>query len=61
MNFSFLISFVLVLIPLIYAYKTNLGIEKNLIINSIRAFLQLLALGYFLIYILNLIIFLFYV
>ena len=51
MNYSFLISFILVLIPLIYAYKANLGIEKNLIINSIRAFIQLLALGYFLIYI----------
>jgi len=51
MNYSFLISFILVLIPLIYAYKTNLGIEKQLIINSIRAFIQLLALGYFLIYI----------
>ena len=51
MNYSFLISFILVLIPLIYAYKTNLGIEKNLIINSIRTFIQLLALGYFLIYI----------
>jgi len=50
-NYSFLISFILVLIPLIYAYKANLGIEKNLIINSIRAFIQLLALGYFLIYI----------
>ncbi len=51
MNYSFLISFILVLIPLIYAYKTNLGIEKQLLINSIRAFIQLLALGYFLIYI----------
>jgi len=50
-NYSFLISFVLVLIPLIYAYQAKLGIEKQLIINSIRAFLQLLALGYFLIYI----------
>jgi putative ABC transport system permease protein len=51
MDFSFLISFILVLIPLIYAYKAHLGIEKNLIINSLRAFIQLLALGYFLIYI----------
>ena len=51
MNYSFLISFILVLIPLVYAYKSNLGIEKKLIINSIRAFLQLLALGYFLVYI----------
>jgi len=54
MNYSFLISFILVLIPLIYAYKVKLGIEKNLIINSIRAFIQLLALGYFLIYIFKL-------
>ena len=51
MDYSFLISFILVLIPLIYAYKTNLGIEKQMLINSIRAFLQLLALGYFLVYI----------
>lgn len=51
MNYSFLISFILVLIPLIYAYKTNLGIEKQMFINSIRAFVQLLALGYFLVYI----------
>ncbi len=51
MNYSFLISFILVLIPLVYAYKTNLGIEKQMLINSIRAFLQLLALGYFLVYI----------
>jgi len=51
LNYSFLISFVLVLIPLIYAYQTKLGIEKQLIVNSIRAFIQLLALGYFLIYI----------
>jgi len=51
MNYSFLISFILVLIPLIYAYQAKLGIEKQLIINSIRAFIQLLALGYFLIYI----------
>ena len=51
MNFSFLISFLLVLIPLFYSYKIKLGIEKNLFINSIRAFFQLLALGYFLLYI----------
>ena len=51
MNYSFLISFILVLIPIIYAYKANLGIQKQLFINSIRAFFQLLALGYFLVYI----------
>jgi len=51
MNYSFLVSFILVLIPLIYSYQTKLGIEKQLLINSLRAFLQLIALGYFLIFI----------
>jgi len=51
MHYSFLVSFILVLIPLIYSYKTKLGIEKQLLINSLRAFLQLLALGYFLVFI----------
>ncbi|RUM56077.1 MAG: iron export ABC transporter permease subunit FetB [Nautilia sp.] len=51
MNYSFLVSFILVLIPLIYSYQTKLGIEKQLLINSVRAFLQLLALGYFLVFI----------
>jgi len=39
-------SFVLVLIPLIVSYKYKIGIEKELFINSIRAFLQLTALGF---------------
>ena len=51
MHYSFLVSFILILIPLIYSYKTKLGIEKQLLINSLRAFLQLLALGYFLVFI----------
>jgi len=50
-HYSFLVSFILVLIPLIYSYKAKLGIEKQLLINSLRAFLQLLALGYFLVFI----------
>jgi len=51
MNYSFLVSFILVLIPLVYSYKAKLGIEKQLLINSLRAFIQLLALGYFLVFI----------
>ncbi len=39
-------SFTLVLIPLIISYKYKVGIEKELFINSIRAFLQLTALGF---------------
>ncbi len=50
MEYKFLISYVLVLIALWYSYKEKLGIEKEIIINSIRAFLQLLLLGYILVY-----------
>ena len=39
-------SFILVLIPLIISYKYKIGIEKELFINSLRAFLQLTALGF---------------
>ncbi len=42
------LSFIFVLIPLIISYKLNIGIEKELFINSIRAFLQLTALGFIL-------------
>jgi len=41
-------SFILVLIPLIISYRYKIGIEKELFFNSIRAFLQLTALGFIL-------------
>ena len=40
------LSFILVLIPLLISYKLGIGIEKELFKNSIRAFLQLTALGF---------------
>ncbi len=40
------LSFILVLIPLFISYKLGIGIEKELFKNSIRAFLQLTALGF---------------
>ena len=40
------LSFVLVLIPLLISYRLGIGIEKELFKNSIRAFLQLTALGF---------------
>ena len=43
-------SFFLVLIPLIISYKLKIGIEKELFKNSIRALLQLTALGFVLVY-----------
>jgi putative ABC transport system permease protein len=43
-----LLSFVLVLIPSFISYKLSLGIEKEILKNSIRALLQLTALGFIL-------------
>ena len=40
------LSFILVLIPIIISYKLQIGIEKELFKNSIRAFLQLTILGF---------------
>jgi len=40
------LSFVLVLIPLLISYKLNIGIEKELFLNSLRALLQLTLLGF---------------
>ena len=54
MEFKFLASYVLVLIALIYSYKERLGIEKGLFLSSIRAFIQLLILGYLLVFIFKL-------
>lgn len=42
------LSFILVLIPLLISYKLKIGIEKEIFKNSIRAFLQLTALGFIL-------------
>jgi putative ABC transport system permease protein len=50
-EYKFLFSYVLILIALYYSYKEKLGIEKQILINSIRAFIQLLILGYLLVYI----------
>ncbi|QCT94848.1 iron export ABC transporter permease subunit FetB [Caminibacter mediatlanticus TB-2] len=43
-----LLSFILVLIPSIITYKLKIGIEKEILKNSIRALLQLTALGFIL-------------
>ncbi len=42
------LSFILVLIPIIISYKSKIGIEKSLFANSLRALLQLTALGFIL-------------
>ena len=42
------LAFILVLIPLFISYRLKIGIEKEIFKNSIRAFLQLTALGFIL-------------
>ncbi|RMA97115.1 ABC transporter permease [Hydrogenothermus marinus] len=54
MEYKFLVSYVLILIALYYSYREKLGIEKTILINSLRAFIQLLILGYALVYIFKL-------
>ena len=54
MEFKFLASYILVLIALFYSYKEKLGVEKELLWNSLRAFLQLFVLGYVLFYVFKL-------
>lgn len=51
MEWNFLFSGVLVLAALAYAAREKLGVEKSLAVNSLRAFVQLLALGYVLVYV----------
>ncbi len=49
MNFPLIaLSFILIIIPLVISYNYKLGIEKSLFFNSVRAFLQLTALGFIL-------------
>jgi len=40
------LSFILVIIPCVITYKLKIGIEKEILKNSIRALLQLTALGF---------------
>ncbi len=54
MEFKFLASYILVIIALIYSYKEKLGVEKELLLNSLRALIQLILLGYILVYIFKL-------
>ncbi len=54
MEFKFLASYILVIVALVYSYKEKLGVERTLFINSIRSLIQLLVLGYLLVFIFKL-------
>jgi putative ABC transport system permease protein len=45
LNYTFLASFLLVAISLLYSYKEGLGIEKKIAVGSLIALVQLLTLG----------------
>jgi len=45
-DFSFLASFLLVAISLVYSYKERLGVEKKIAVGSVTALFQLLLLGF---------------
>ncbi len=53
MRWHYLSTVILVIIGLVYAHYKKLGIEKTLAINSARAMVQLILLGYALLYILQ--------
>ncbi|PMP76206.1 MAG: iron export ABC transporter permease subunit FetB [Sulfurihydrogenibium sp.] len=53
-EYKFLLSYVLIAIAVYLSYKEKVGLEKEILINSIRAFIQLLILGYALVFILKL-------
>lgn len=54
MEYKFLLSYLLIGIAVFVLYREKVGLEKELLISSVRAFLQLLILGYALIFILKL-------
>ncbi len=54
MEFKFIFSFILILVAIFISYKEKIGLEKDIFYSSARAFIQLIFLGYALVYILKL-------
>lgn len=48
MEYHYLLSYVLIVGALLYSYHKQMGIEKQIFVNTLRAFVQLVALGLFL-------------
>jgi putative ABC transport system permease protein len=46
-----LIALILILIPIVISFQRRLGIEKDILIGTVRAFIQLMIIGYVLKYI----------
>lgn len=54
MEYKFLLSYLLIGIATFILFKEKVGLERELLVSSVRAFLQLLILGYALVFILKL-------
>ncbi len=52
--FDLLLAVTLILIPLVISFQSKLGIERELLIATVRTFIQLMIIGYILKYIFNL-------
>lgn len=50
MELNFLLTYLLVLIALFFSYRMELGLEKKILIGSARAFLQLMLMGFVLVW-----------
>ena len=53
-NTSLVLTFSLVLIALLLSYKEKLGLEKDMLIGSARAVIQLTVIGFILKFVFNL-------
>ena len=49
-----LIALILILIPIVISFQSRLGIGKDILIGTVRTFIQLIIIGYILKYIFNL-------
>lgn len=47
-DYSFLLSYLLILVAVLYSHRLHLGVEKTILINSARALVQLILLGFIL-------------
>jgi putative ABC transport system permease protein len=52
--FDVLTALILILIPIAISFQVRLGIEKEILIGTVRTFIQLMAIGYILKYIFDL-------
>lgn len=50
MELNFLLTYLLVLVALFFSHRMELGLERRILIGSVRAFLQLMLMGFVLVW-----------